>query len=355
LRQATDWQTAFSACFPGASNDERNAAESAINYAGIKGVLFDIKDSDAFERIDEILHDFDDVCIGLPTPVWLIYKSLRTYRRYVSLDGHGADELMGGYRPLDHAFFRNAPSFLCSPLRNLKLIKSFADYSGNGSKIQSVISGVLRTHPDFLPLKKIYKKFRDHRFSHSAANRFLATQSEFDKSNFALLGATDNLPENWGEENRHLYKIFHSTILPTILRNFDRLSMAHGIEVRMPFMDWRLVTFVFSLPDAYKIGDGYTKRIARISMQGRMPEAIRSSRQKIGFSSPMPEWMNGILGSWSLDLLDDKRLNSHGIVNTVALKKFIEIQSSRTSWTWAKCNAVWPFLNYLWFESHFIK
>lgn len=355
LRQAADWQTAFVACFPGAANDERAEAESAVNYVGINGIFLDIKESDAFEKIHAILYDFDDVYIGLPTPVWLIYESLRKHNRYVSLDGHGADELMGGYRPLEYLLFRNAPSLYRSPLRNLSLLKSFMDYSGVASScsgFRSAVSAVLRTHPAFLSFKKVYTTCRDM-FSNSFHNGFLKSEAEFEGSDFSLLGAADRLPKHWGDENRHLYRIFHSTILPTLLRNFDRLSMAHGIEVRMPFMDWRLVTFVFSLPDACKIGDGFTKRIARIAMQGRMPEQIRSSRRKVGFASPMPEWMNGVLGTWSLNLLGDKSLNGHDIVNTTKLRKFIEVHSNTESWTWTKCNAVWPYLNYLWFEKHF--
>ena len=65
-----------------------------------------------------------------------------------------------------------------------------------------------------------------------------------------LVGDGDLLPDSWGSLNRRLYRMFHGNVLPTILRNFDRLSMAHGIEVRMPFMDWRLVTYTMSLPEA---------------------------------------------------------------------------------------------------------
>ena len=67
-----------------------------------------------------------------------------------------------------------------------------------------------------------------------------------------LVGDDDVLPGEWGSLNRRLYRMFHGTVLPTILRNFDRLSMAHGIEVRMPFMDWRLVTYTMALPETSK-------------------------------------------------------------------------------------------------------
>src|SRR5260370_27871078 len=75
---------------------------------------------------------------------------------------------------------------------------------------------------------------------------------------FSLVGDDDVLPRDWGSLNRRLYRMFHGTVLATILRNFDRLSMAHGIEVRMPFMDWRLVTYTIALPEPSKLSDRYT-------------------------------------------------------------------------------------------------
>ncbi len=117
---------------------------------------------------------------------------------------------------------------------------------------------------------------------------------------------TMNSRDTWGALNRRLYRMFHSTTLPTILRNFDRLSMAHGIEVRMPFMDWRLVTYTMALPEASKSADGMTKVMARRAMANLMPESIRTARRKVGFNSPMPEWLNGPLAGWTAELLDRK-------------------------------------------------
>lgn len=96
--------------------------------------------------------------------------------------------------------------------------------------------------------------------------------------------------------NDKLYDDVHHTLLPSILRNYDRCSMAHGVEVRMPFMDWRLITFTMALPPQAKLGKGYTKRILRDAMAGFMPDTIRLRRQKIGFNSPLAEWLNSGLG-----------------------------------------------------------
>ena len=74
------------------------------------------------------------------------------------------------------------------------------------------------------------------------------------------------------------------------LRDFDRLSMAHGVEVRSPFMDWRLVTFAFAIPSSHKIGGGYTKRILRDAMKGILPESIRTRTKKLGFPNLDEGW-----------------------------------------------------------------
>ena len=79
---------------------------------------------------------------------------------------------------------------------------------------------------------------------------------------------------------RRLYVLFHLTILPTLLRNYDRYSM-ESVEVRMPFMDHRLVSFVFSLPLSSN-REGYTKRILRDAMKDIVPEPIPIEDKIIG-------------------------------------------------------------------------
>ena len=167
-----------------------------------------------------------------------------------------------------------------------------------------------------------------------------------------LVGDGDALPREWGALNRRLYRMFHSTVLPTILRNFDRLSMAHGIEVRMPFMDWRLVTYTMALPESSKSSDGYSKMVARRAMEGRMPETIRMGRRKVGLNSPMPEWLNGPLSGWTAALLDRKAgLPAFAeLVDEAALTKKQARSRSTASktWDWESVGRIWPYLNMKW-------
>jgi asparagine synthase (glutamine-hydrolysing) len=163
-----------------------------------------------------------------------------------------------------------------------------------------------------------------------------------------LVADDDDLPREWGALNRRLYRMFHSTVLPTILRNFDRLSMAHGIEVRMPFTDWRLVTYTMALPETSKSADGYTKMVARRAMAGLMPESIRTARRKVGFNSPMPEWLNGPLSDWTADLLGRNVPAFAAMVDEAPLRRTVGRLTASQSWDWETVGRIWPYLNMKW-------
>jgi asparagine synthase (glutamine-hydrolysing) len=318
LREASDWRHAFIASFPGQSNDETPEAMEAAAYAGVTPHVLSFEDKDPLAQIDTILADLDEVYIGLPTAPWQIYRELRSAHTLVSLDGHGADELMGGYR--------QAGQSLGFALRN-----HAARLAQGSVAIQHAIDSVkLAT------------------LSARGLN-FLRGHTLIAPRPPTLPSDSDILPSHWGPLNRRLYRMFHGTVLPTILRNFDRLSMAHGVEVRMPFMDWRLVTYVMSLPDDAKSEDGRTKAVARNAMAGFMPDSIRMARRKVGFNSPMPEWLNGALGRWATSLLSRPESQFDALVDRKALLERVNGLNASRRWDWEQCGRLWPYLHLKWY------
>ena len=316
-RDSSAWRHAFVATFPGSSNDERPMAEEAAAWAGVNPTLLTIGRDDALTDIDRILEDNDDVYISLPSAPWLIYRELRRQKVIVSLDGHGADELMGAYlQEGGSKAFR---------------LRNFLAGLTSGSPIMSRGVDLMRA----LMIKR-------------QGNYFLRGGLNHIPAPFSLVGDNDPLPPEWGALNRRLYRMFHGTVLPTILRNFDRVSMAHGVEVRMPFMDWRLVTYTMALPDASKSADGYTKMIARRAMKGRMPQSIRMGRRKIGFNSPMPEWLNGPLADWTRSLLDRQVPAFAEIVDEARLSQATNRLCTSQTWDWESVGRLWPYLNMKW-------
>ena len=79
--------------------------------------------------------------------------------------------------------------------------------------------------------------------------------------------------------------------LPALLHYEDRNSMTYSIESRVPFMDYRLVEFVFSLPATYKIRHGVTKAVMRDALRGQMTEKVRTRFSKLGFAAPEKVWI----------------------------------------------------------------
>jgi asparagine synthase (glutamine-hydrolysing) len=311
------WRHAFVASFPGSSNDELPQAKEAAMWAGVDPTILRIGTDDALIDFDRVLEDMDDVFIVLPTAIWLIYRELRRQGVLVSLDGHGADELMGGYLQADEA---------------------------GAFRLRNLISGFASRWPIFARamdlMRAAHIKYKGHFFLKGGLFSLPPP--------FVLVGDGDRLPRKWGDFNRRLHHMLHGTVLPTILRNFDRLSMAHGIEVRMPFLDWRLVTYTMALPEEEKYADGFSKLIARRAMKDRMPESIRTGTRKVGFSSPMPEWLNGPLVDWTTALMTTPVAAFATLVDEPALQKAVLEHNRSKSWDWESANRIWPYLHIKW-------
>jgi asparagine synthase (glutamine-hydrolysing) len=88
-----------------------------------------------------------------------------------------------------------------------------------------------------------------------------------------------------------LYLEITKNSLPRLLRYEDRNSSAFSVEARVPFLDHRLVEFVFSLSLSARIKNGWTKYILRKAVKGTIPEKIRKRRSKIGFAVPEKKWL----------------------------------------------------------------
>lgn len=91
-----------------------------------------------------------------------------------------------------------------------------------------------------------------------------------------------------------MYNDVYYSSLPRLLQYEDRDSMAFSLESRVPFLDFRFVEFIFSLPVSNKIKDDWTKYILRKSMKGILPEKIRCRKDKMGFVTPQDMWLKEI-------------------------------------------------------------
>ncbi|MCR6720133.1 MAG: asparagine synthase C-terminal domain-containing protein [Chitinophagaceae bacterium] len=111
--------------------------------------------------------------------------------------------------------------------------------------------------------------------------------------------------------------------LEELLRYADRNAMHHGRELRLPFLDHKMVAFLFTLPASFKIRDGWTKWLLRTSMQSCLPESITWRKDKVGFEPPQKKWMQDarmqeLIHESKRELVKQKVLNEKALATTHA-------------------------------------
>lgn len=271
---AKDWQHAFVATFPGTPLDESYYAKKVTDHLGLKATFIDIKPLEHWDRIEEYFYLFEDLYITSPIPMIMTYHEVKKNGVTVTLDGHGADELMSGYNHFIEALWDSKFSYR----KSRDIMNTYLDTMSDDAQFEK--PNGTKMAAEYLIKKAVKKVIRSEKVSRDQDHR-----------NFRKL---DNF-------TRHLYGVFHETILPTLLRNYDRYAMINSVEIRMPFMDHRLVSLVNSLPYSSKMGGGYTKKLIRDAIDPYLPKEVTWRKSKIGFNSPTVDWMQNDLSEWFMD------------------------------------------------------
>ncbi len=307
----------FSAVFPGFEKDESTYINSIVSQ-------FQFPNFQVTPTGDELVRDFEKLCWHQeePFPSSSIYAQYRVFELAkqqdvtVLLDGQGADEVLAGYHRYLHWYMQELIS------RN-KFAKAVSEKKAFGNNNIPINWGVKNWFAAFLPAHatiQLEKREYQHSIQHPYLNR------DFIKS---LRG------REW--EGIHkpivtkLNDILHFNVmeygLEEMLRYADRNSMAHGREVRLPFLSHELVSFLFSLPTHFKIGQGYTKLILRKLMDKKLPDAIVWRKDKVGYEPPQATWMqNATLQDYLQEA--KRKLVDHHILTPAALNKKIAPKSA---------------------------
>jgi len=126
------------------------------------------------------------------------------------------------------------------------------------------------------------------------------------------------------------------TALVTLLHYDDHTSMAYSIESRLPFMDYRVVEFLTSVPACYKIHNGWTKYLARLAFDGKLPDEIVWRRDKMGWPIPEKTWFEGELRKWFYDKINSCKICKMLGVSEIP-KRFNEKVRMLILSVWEKC------------------
>lgn len=286
----------FSISFQGRSFDETNYIRRVASQYGTEHEELDLNTELGLQdAIQEFAYYSDEPNADAGAlPVWFLSK-LTKRSATVALSGEGADELFGGY--LTYRANR-----LAHPLRRLP-----------ASTLQVVLNGLRRWPVSDEKISFEYKLKRFLEGCQMPAERahvyWNGTFSDSEKE--ALLGpelpkALDTILSELSEagDNLGAYLWFDQKyFLPDdILNKVDRMSMAHAVEVRPPFLDHRIVEFAASLPAHLKIRGSRQKILLKELMKRKLPSSILR-RRKIGFDIPAHDWLRGPLRTLLMDTL----------------------------------------------------
>ncbi len=270
--------TSFTALFPGFEKDESLFSKQVADQFGLQQFAINIS-------AGEMLNDWEKLCHYQEEPfgsasIYAQYKVFELAKKHnikVLLDGQGADETLAGYHKYYKWYwqelFRNRRLFRS---KELKAAREMGVQEKFGFK--NIIAAYFPAFATITLENQYLLKAIRHE---DLTNDFVKLQSKeayyTTPDHFTLNGVL------------HFNTCTHG--LEELLRYADRNSMAHGREVRLPFLSHELVEFVFSLPATFKIRNGWTKWLLRTSMNEKLPEAITWRRDKVGFEPPQLQWM----------------------------------------------------------------
>lgn len=353
-----NWMSAFVATFPGTKQNEEEYARKVDDY--IKGTVNYVPTdySNLFNQIITSTKKFDSVTATPIICLTPVYKAMSENGIKVSLDGHGLDEIMYGYpgsvaKAYYNALINNDTHYAEVLEDTYASLFRQEEYSKSLERIRKYGADEKRWYVEKnsvkQKVKKIFNSVKQNELASeiSGLNRF---GTWFNTSDTVPLQYVKNIVierspnSNTGEAE--LFEEFTKTDIPYNLRDFDRGAMQHGIEIRMPFMDWRLVSFAFSMPQKSKLNNGYTKYAAREAMKNLMPEEIRTRKLKIGLSAPITNWFNKELSGMLPELTGSKSFTENTFFNGKSINEFCIKKCKEKSWSDAEAVLFWKVLNF---------
>ncbi len=310
----------FSAVFPGFEKDESRYIKRVTDYlAATQTTNGDIQSNYIEPSALGLIKDFEKLCYHQEEPFqsssiyaqFKVFELAKKYNVKVLLDGQGADETQAGYNKYIHWYLQGITGkskFITANREKNLLLKNEVPFKWG---IKNYISAYLPA------LTAIYLEQDEYTKT--------MRQPDIEKDFIALLQGRE-----WEgirkpvitKLNDILYYNTHTIGLEELLRFADRNSMAHGREVRLPFLSHELVEFVFSLPANFKINGGWTKWMVRKMMDKKLPDEIVWRKDKIGYEPPQHQWMhNEILQDYMQEA--KRKLVSKGVLKKSVLDKKI--------------------------------
>lgn len=319
--------------------DESRYAKALADEQNMQLHIADISEHDFVDNISKVIWHLDQPTAGPGSfPQFMVSKEAAKHIKVV-LGGQGGDEIFGGYARYLVAYFEQCiKGAIEGSLSNGNYLVTYASIIPN-----------LETLRQYKPmLQEFWAKGlfgeRDERYWRlvNRANTFeeilapgvinqAATFEEFQQIFWG---------ENVGKES-YFDSMTHfdfKTLLPALLQVEDRMSMAHGVESRVPFLDHPLIEFAATIPADIKFRNGELKRLLKTVFSANLPNAIKNRKDKMGFPVPLNLWLkrNGPARDFIGDILGSQKARSRPYLsNGLSLDTVLDSQSTYGRNLWA--------------------
>jgi asparagine synthase (glutamine-hydrolysing) len=301
-------QQTFTAYFEAPGFDERPYARAVVEQTKAEPHWVSFSDEDLVDDLPRIVEAQGEpfgstsICAG-----WYVMREAKRSGLTVMLDGQGGDEVLAGYRA--HLGHRLADLLA----------------QGRLGELRAELAGFRSEHSPAALLTALSRPFAPEAVTRlvRARTRGSAALLHPDLRGLPIDDAANGSPFP-DRLRRHQQLVLTRRGLPELLRYEDRNSMAHSLEARVPFLDYRLVELCFSLPGRELVGGGQTKAVLRRALGDLLPPAVRERRDKLGFVTPEKSWLRGRLGELAADVFASRSFAERGFVDAAAARRRLE-------------------------------
>lgn len=294
---------------------------------------------DITKEFDRLIYHLDEPQAD-PAPINLLYicEQARKDGNIVLLGGSAGDDLFSGYRRhqailIEQKYFDKVPNFVLRLVK--KIVFSLNAKNASVRRARKLLKDAdlpqVKRHANYfswLPLEQIKNLFSKEK----------RTEIEHFDPNQYLIDALQYIPKEKNQLNQMLFWELKYFLVDHNLNYTDKMSMATGVEVRVPFLDLELVEFSTKIPPHLKLKGTTTKYLLKKVMERYLPNEI-IYRSKSGFGAPVRQWITGPLRPKVVELLNSKIVNEANIFDKKAIQQLIEdnqegkIDASYTVWS----------------------
>ncbi|MFC7780934.1 asparagine synthase (glutamine-hydrolyzing) [Legionella taurinensis] len=305
--------------------DESEYAQYAAQLCGTKLQVRDITSQDFADTFRKIIYHLDFPVAGPGVFPQYMVSEMASKQVKVVLGGQGGDEIFGGYARYVIAYFEQCMKAAIEGNYKKGNFVVTAESIIPNLEVLNAYKPLLKrfwSHGLFEPLEKRYFTLVDRGMDLDGEVTLTAAEKEHVYNEFIEVfnAAKFEKAESYFDSMTHFD---FKCLLPSLLHVEDRVSMAHGLEARVPFLYYPLIEFAATVPANVKFADGRMKHMLKQTFATILPKQILNRKDKMGFPVPLNEWIRGDLKEFVFDILHtglsrkDNFIDYQRIINTI--------------------------------------